>query len=152
MTPKINILVVGATGKQGGAAISALLASPNSSSLSLHFLTLNTTSTKALQLVNLGATAVKGDLEDVEAISLALEGMDRAFFMTDADSGEEKEIQQGKNFVDAAKEAGVGHLVFTSSCAADTAVDVPRFRSKYEVSLDFRVRRERLTIRWRSIS
>lgn len=54
--------------------------------------------------------------------------------MTDAMAGEEKEIQQGKNFVDAAKKAGVKHVVFTSVCAADTATTVPHFRSKYEVS------------------
>jgi uncharacterized protein YbjT (DUF2867 family) len=54
--------------------------------------------------------------------------------MTDAMAGEVKETQQGKNFVDAAKNAGVEHVVFTSVSAADSATTVPHFRSKYEVS------------------
>jgi uncharacterized protein YbjT (DUF2867 family) len=128
-----EILIVGATGKQGGAAISALLASPRASSLSLRFLTRNTDSPSAQRLINKGAEAIKGDLEDVDSLVSALEGVNRAFFMTDANAGEDKEVQQGKNFVDAAKKAVVGHVVFSSTCAADTPY-LNRFRSKYEVN------------------
>jgi uncharacterized protein YbjT (DUF2867 family) len=130
-----EILIVGATGKQGGKALSNLLESPNASSnLSLRFLTRNPTSASALKLVARGAKAVKGDLNDTSSLNSALEGVDRAFFVTDALAGEAKEVQQGKNFVNAAQKAGVKHLVFTSVCAADTATIVPHFRSKYEVS------------------
>ena len=130
-----EILIVGATGKQGGKALSNLLESPNASSnLSLRFLTRNPTSASAQKLVARGAKAVKGDLNDTSSLNSALEGVDRAFFVTDALAGEAKEVQQGKNFVNAAQKAGVKHLVFTSVCAADTATIVPHFRSKYEVS------------------
>ncbi|KAI9636563.1 uncharacterized protein MKK02DRAFT_26925 [Dioszegia hungarica] len=129
-----EILIVGATGKQGGKALSNLLESPNASSnLSLRFLTRNPTSASAQKLVARGAKAVKGDLNDTSSLNSALEGVDRAFFVTDALAGEAKEVQQGKNFVNAAQKAGVKHLVFTSVCAADTATIVPHFRSKYEV-------------------
>lgn len=146
-----SILVCGATGKQGGQALSSLLASPQSSSLSLRFLTRNPDSPSAQKLVAKGALAIKGDLNDTASLAKALDGVNKAFFMTDAMAGEEKETQQGKNFVDAAKNAGVEHVVFTSVCAADSATIVPHFRSKYEVrifcSFSFQMRGE---LRFRS--
>jgi uncharacterized protein YbjT (DUF2867 family) len=109
-----NILIVGATGKQGRQALTTLLDSPNASSdLSLRFLTRN---------------------PDKDSLRKALSGVERAFLVTDAMAGEEKEKEQGMGFVDVAKEQGVKHLVFTSVCSADTALTVPHFRSKFEVS------------------
>jgi uncharacterized protein YbjT (DUF2867 family) len=55
--------------------------------------------------------------------------------MTDATNGEDNEIKQGKNFVDAAKKVGLEHVVFSSSAASNTEPNSSRFRSKYEVSL-----------------
>ncbi|WRT70446.1 uncharacterized protein IL334_007444 [Kwoniella shivajii] len=130
MSSPVNILVVGATGKQGGKAISTLLGQSN---LSLRFLTRNPSSESAKKLVEKGVTAVQGDLNDIEALDKALAGVDRAFLVTDAMAGEEKEAEQGINFVNAAKKAGVEHIVFSSVCAADTAKNVPHFRSKAKV-------------------
>jgi len=130
----ITILVVGATGKQGKQALLTLLDSPNASSeLSLRFLTRNPGSATAQSLVAKGATAIKGDLLDRESLRKALAGVDRAFLVTDAMAGEEKEMEQGKTFIDVAKESGLKHLVFSSVCSADTATEVPHFRSKAEV-------------------
>ena len=131
-----SILIVGATGKQGGKAISTLLDHQSKNKdISLRFITRNPDSASAQKLVNQGAQAFKADLFDKESLRQALTGVDRAFLVTDAMAGEEKEAQQGKTFIDVAKEVGVKHIVFTSVSAADTAVTVPHFRSKYEVSL-----------------
>lgn len=134
-----TILIVGATGKQGGKAISNLL-DQSSSNLSLRFITRNPDSGSSKKLIERGAKAYKADLLDKESLKVALEGVDRAFLVTDAMAGEIKETEQGKVFIDAAKEVGVKHIVFTSVCAADTATTVPHFRSKYEVSPVWRTR------------
>lgn len=64
-TQKTAILVVGATGKQGGACIDALLESSDlPSGTTIRFLTRNTTSAAAVKLIKRGANAYKGDLLD----------------------------------------------------------------------------------------
>lgn len=128
-----TILIVGATGKQGGKAISTLLDQQTSNNLALRFITRNPASASSKALIERGAKAYKADLFDRESLQTALTGVDRAFLVTDAMAGEVKEAEQGKVFIDVAKEAGVKHIVFTSVCAADTATNVPHFRSKYEV-------------------
>lgn len=129
-----TFLIVGATGKQGGRAISTLFQNQTSRDLSLRFITRNTESATAKKLQQQGAKAYKADLNDRESLKQALTGVDGAFLVTDAMAGEEKEAQQGKTFIDVAKEVGVKHIVFTSVCAADTATTVPHFRSKYQAS------------------
>lgn len=129
-----TILVVGATGKQGGQVMAALLNSGRSQ-LSLRFLTRNDSSPSATELISKGATAVVGNLSDRQSLLTALKGVDRAYLVTDAGAGEEKEAELGINFVEAAKEAGVSHMVLSSVSAADLAEDVPHFRSKAKVSL-----------------
>lgn len=128
-----TILIVGATGKQGGKAISTLLEHQSSDNLSLRFITRNPDSASSKKLIERGAKAYKADLFDKESLKVALEGVDRAFLVTDNMAGEHKEAEQGKIFVDAATDAGVKHIVFTSVSAADTATNVPHFRSKNEV-------------------
>jgi uncharacterized protein YbjT (DUF2867 family) len=130
-----TILIVGATGKQGGRAIATLFDhQAKDKTLSLRFITRNPDSKSAKKLVDQGAKAYKADLFDRVSLKEALTGVDRAFLVTDAMAGEEKETEQGKVFIDIAKEVGVKHIVFTSVSAADTATNVPHFRSKYQVS------------------
>lgn len=129
-----TILVVGATGKQGGQVMATLLNSGRSQ-ISLRFLTRNKSSPNATELISKGATAVVGNLSDRQLLLTALKGVDRAYLVTDAGAGEEKEAELGINFVEAAKEAGVSHMVLSSVSAADLAKDVPHFRSKAKVSL-----------------
>lgn len=129
-----TIFVVGATGKQGGQVMAALLNSGRSR-LSLRFLTRNDSSSGAAKLISKGATAVVGNLSDRQLLLTALKGVDRAYLVTDAGAGEEKEAELGINFVEAAKEAGVSHIVLSSVSAADLAKDVPHFRAKAKVSL-----------------
>ena len=128
-------LLVGATGKQGGAALRTLLSErPASASSSIRFITRSPTSAAAQKLAEGGSTPIQADLSNKASLLAALKGVDRAFLVTDAMAGEEKEEIQGRTFIDAAKEAGVGHLVFTSVGGADVADTVPHFRSKFRVS------------------
>lgn len=129
-----TILLAGATGKQGSKAVATILAdTPTASSLSIRFITRDITSNSAQRLIRQGLKAYKADLTDEAALFEALKGVDRAYLVTPAHAGEQVEIQQGKTFIDAAKKAGVKHIVFSSVGGADKAVHVPHFRSKWQV-------------------
>ena len=134
------ILVVGATGKQGGAAINMLLSQQDRNDVSLRFITRNTKSPASLKLTEQGCKGYEADIFDADSLKEPLDGVDAAFLMTDNMVGEDNEVLQGKTFVDAAKEAGVKHIVFTSVSASDTATNVPHFRSKYKVSNEYRTK------------
>src|SRR5262249_42796265 len=52
---------------------------------------------------------------------------------TPYEQGAEKEIAQGITITDAAKAAGVAHLIYSSVASANRATGIPHFDSKYEV-------------------
>ncbi|WVQ77625.1 hypothetical protein IAR50_007313 [Cryptococcus sp. DSM 104548] len=137
--PSNNILVVGATGKQGGATVQALLsliASRLSSAATppkIHFTTRSPSSPAARSLSSLGTIPIRADLSSVDDTRSALQGIDVAFLVTDKDAGEEKEVEMGVSFVRAAREMGVRHVVFASVADGDVASNVPHFRSKYKI-------------------
>lgn len=65
------IIVTGATGKQGGALIDALLSSPKSEEYLLLAVTRNPESGSAKKLADKGVKLVKGDMDDVPALFVA---------------------------------------------------------------------------------
>jgi uncharacterized protein YbjT (DUF2867 family) len=67
---KLVIVVVGATGKQGGAVARSLLERGHE----VRAVTRNTDSLKAKELAKAGATLVTASLEDTAALTKALEG------------------------------------------------------------------------------
>jgi NAD(P)-dependent dehydrogenase (short-subunit alcohol dehydrogenase family) len=62
------ILVTGATGKQGGAVVKALLEAPNAADYTILAVTRKPESASATKLVEKGVKIVQGDLNDVPAI------------------------------------------------------------------------------------
>lgn len=104
-----KVLVTGATGKQGGAVIKALQASPKS--FELLALTRNPTSPSAQKLQNQGVRLIQGDLKFPGAIFAAAGEVDTVFFVNAPSEAEER---QGKMMFDAAQEAGVKHFVYSS--------------------------------------
>jgi uncharacterized protein YbjT (DUF2867 family) len=110
MTNK-KILVVGATGMQGGSVARHLLADGK---FDVRCLTRNPGSEKAAVLEKAGAEVVNGDLDDVESLDRALQGCYGVFGVTNFWEHFDKEFQQGKNLVDAVKRADVGHFVFST--------------------------------------
>ncbi|WP_315823827.1 NAD(P)H-binding protein [Paraflavitalea speifideaquila] len=62
-----------------------------------------------------GATIIEGDFNNAASLDAALQGIDKAFLLTN--SSQLAESQQ-KQFVDAAKAAGVSHIVKLSQWAA----------------------------------
>ena len=126
-----TILVAGATGRQGGAAVRALV----ERGYSVRALTRNPGSERAQKLAASGVEVVKGDLGDPASLRAAVKGAHGVFSVTDFwEHGHDKEIAHGKNLADAAQAAGVKHLFYSSVGGADRApAAVAHFESKLQV-------------------
>lgn len=144
------ILVTGATGRQGGAVISALLALP--SSPKIHAFTRNPTSPAALALIDLSPsriTLVKGTFYDHLSLVAALQSpVSAVFFVTDnAVGGAAKELKQGETMVRALKEVGREvHVVYTSVDGAERRTGVPHFEAKFQIEQMLRAFRPETTV------
>jgi len=135
MPKKLNVLVTGATGKQGGHLVAELLARGHS----VRALTRKPDSPAAAALAKRGVTIVTGDFEDQQGLERAARGVDTVFAMsTPYERGPETEIREGVNILRAAASAGVTHLVYTSVAGADRASGIPHFDSKFEVEKEIR--------------
>jgi uncharacterized protein YbjT (DUF2867 family) len=107
-----TIVVIGATGLQGGAVARRLL----QERWRVRAFTRSPASGPARTLAALGATVVKGDMSDVGSLQSAFEGAHGVYSMqTPFTAGPETEVQQGKNVGEAARAAGVKHLVYASA-------------------------------------
>ncbi|TIV65757.1 MAG: NAD-dependent epimerase/dehydratase family protein, partial [Mesorhizobium sp.] len=130
MTSKRTFLVTGATGQQGGAVARALLSRGHS----VKALTRRPDSDAARQLASGGATVVAGDLADAASVVDAARGVDTMFLMGNSyEAGLEEETRQGIVAADAAKAAGIGHLIYSSVADADKKTGIPHFESKFLV-------------------
>jgi uncharacterized protein YbjT (DUF2867 family) len=126
-----HVLVVGATGKQGGAVARRLLRT----GATVRALTRNPTGPAGRRLAEAGADVVGGDLDDPASLRPACTGIDAVFSVQDYwSAGFDGEIRQGTNLVTAAEAAGVGHLIQSTMADAPDDADLPRhFASKREV-------------------
>ncbi|TDJ50343.1 MAG: NmrA/HSCARG family protein [Nitrospina sp.] len=130
MSKQLSVLVIGATGNQGGAVVRNLLPKGHR----IRTLTRNPDSPKAKQLAEQGVEVLKGDFTDSDSLVKAATGMDTVFAMTTPfEAGVEAEAKQGIALADAVKQAGVGHLVFNSVASADRNTGIPHFDSKHKV-------------------
>jgi uncharacterized protein YbjT (DUF2867 family) len=124
MADKKIIAVVGATGAQGGGMVRAILADPQGG-FAVRGLTRNVGSDKAKALARQGAEVVAADLDDVESLRRAFAGTYGAFCLTSywEHFQPEKELAQAHNMAQAAKAAGLRHIIW--STLEDTRQWVP---------------------------
>jgi uncharacterized protein YbjT (DUF2867 family) len=135
MSSKLNVLVTGATGKQGGHLVRELLARGHS----VRALTRKPESPAAAALAERGVTIVPGNFDDQGSLERAARGVDTVFAMsTPFESGEKTETREGINIVRAVSTVGVKHLVYSSVAGADRASGIPHFDSKFEVEKEIR--------------
>ena len=118
------IAVVGATGAQGGGLVRAILNDKNGA-FTARAITRNVNSDKAKALADAGAEVVAADLDDVKSLRKAFEGAHGAFCVTNfwEHLKPEKEISQARNMAQAAKDAGVKHVIW--STLEDTRQSIP---------------------------
>ncbi|NML38795.1 NmrA/HSCARG family protein [Chitinophaga sp. G-6-1-13] len=118
MQNRNRILVVGATGQQGGAVARVLL----TEGWMVRGFTRDTTSTATQELTALGAEMVKGDLADQASIDEAMEDVYGVFNVHPGPLAvDQDEVQAGKNIADAAKAHRISHLVYSSAIGVDQA-------------------------------
>jgi uncharacterized protein YbjT (DUF2867 family) len=139
MADKKIIAVVGATGTQGGGLARAILDDPNGG-FALRAITRDTSKEKAQALKARGAEVVQADLDDVESLKKAFAGAHGVFGVTnfwEHFSGE-KEKAQAKNIADAARAAGVKHVIWstledTRALMSPDDKRMPMLQEKYRV-------------------
>ena len=124
MADKKIIAVLGSTGSQGGGLCRAILADP-AGGFACRAITRDPSKDKAQALAKAGAEVVQADLDDVESLKTAFAGAHGVYAVTnfwEHFSGE-KEKSQAKNIAEAAKAAGVKHIVWS------TLEDIRKFMS-----------------------
>jgi uncharacterized protein YbjT (DUF2867 family) len=133
MTPaETRVLVVGATGNQGGAVVDHLLASD--AAFDVRGLTRDATSDAAAALEDRGVTMVEGDLDDPETLRGPVADADAVFAVTNFwTQGYDAQVRQGKAIADVASEEGVDQFVFSGVGSHDEDTGVPHFDSAGEI-------------------
>lgn len=126
-TPSAPVLVTGATGKQGGATVRALLAA----GVPVRALVRDPATDRAKAVRALGAELVTGDLHDRDSVVRAAEGA-RAVFSVQTPAAAtaegvdfDGEVAQGVNLIEGARAAGVPQFVHTSVAGADQHTEIP---------------------------
>ncbi|KAF5227229.1 hypothetical protein FAUST_11912 [Fusarium austroamericanum] len=143
------ILITGATGKQGGAVINALLAKSSSEFLLLA-VTRNKESASAKNLAAKSSNIklVEGDLDSIPALFQAAKRAAGTVpiwgvYSVQLSMGKgvtlEGEVRQGKGLIDESIKAGIKHFIYSSvdrggdEKSWTDATVVPHFKTKYEI-------------------
>jgi uncharacterized protein YbjT (DUF2867 family) len=125
-----TVLVTGATGRQGGGVIRHMLGK----GWRLRALTRSPNARAAQELTRQGAEVVQGDLDDRTSLERAASGVHGVYSVQDFWSvGAKREVDQGKNLAEAAKKAGVEHLVYSSVGGAERKSGIDHWESKWEI-------------------
>jgi uncharacterized protein YbjT (DUF2867 family) len=124
------IAVAGAAGQQGSAVARKLLAD----GWKVRALTRDAKKPAAAELAQAGAEVVPGDMDNRAQLDAAFKGAYGVFSVQNfwiPSVGFDGEVRQGKNVADAAKAAGIQHLVFSSVGAAQRGMGQKHFESKW---------------------
>jgi len=115
MAGKKIIAIVGATGAQGGGLARAIL-NDKKSPFAVRALTRDVNSAAARALAAQGAEVVAADLYDVESLKRAFAGAYGAYCVTFfwAHFSADKEKEEARNMAQAAKQAGVKHVIWST--------------------------------------
>lgn len=110
------ILLTGATGATGSATAKLLIEN------NVPFRVLVRNEEKAQWMKDAGAEVIVGDMADRDSVAKALAGVEKALLIC---VNEEEQLDQEKQFVDCAVEAGLKHIVKLSSIEAVAGETAP---------------------------
>ncbi|HEX7002680.1 MAG TPA: SDR family oxidoreductase [Trueperaceae bacterium] len=110
------IAVTGASGHLGRLIVSELL---DRNVPAGEIVAIVRTPAKASDLASRGVEVRNADYDDGDSLVAAFEGIDRLLLVSASDVG--KRVEQHRQVVNAARQTGVEHLVYTSILAADSA-------------------------------
>jgi uncharacterized protein YbjT (DUF2867 family) len=123
----MTVVVLGATGRQGGAVARHLLAD----GWQVRALTRRPDSPASRRLSALGAEVRRVDLNEPDSLRGVFDNAYGTFSVQNPmTSGLEAEVQQGKNVADAVSRAGVDHLVYASAGVGVPGTGVGSWESK----------------------
>lgn len=111
------ILVTGAGGHLGAAVVNELLNRVEAAEVAV----LTRDAAKVADFAAKGVTVKIGDYDNYDSLINAFSGVDKLYFVSGNDIP--NRMQQHENVVKAAKEAGVGHIVYTSFQRATDSKD-----------------------------
>lgn len=133
------IAVIGSTGSQGGGLCEAILNDPNGG-FTCRAITRDPSKDKAKALAAKGAEVVSADLDDVASLEKAFAGAHGVYAVTNfwEHFSAEKEKAQAKNIADAARAAGVKHIIWstledTRKLMSPDDTRMPFLQEKYRV-------------------
>ncbi|MEU3462815.1 NmrA/HSCARG family protein [Streptomyces sp. NPDC006733] len=131
-----SVLVIGATGQQGGATARALL----DRGRPVRALVRDPASHPAQALAGAGADLVVGDLDDPASLRSALRGVRGVFLVLTMMAGPRispegvlAEERRGRAVAELAAELGIEHLVYTSLNGTDAGSGIPYYESKRRI-------------------
>ena len=118
------IAVVGATGAQGGGLVRAILNDPDGG-FAARALTRHPGSDKAKAIADAGAEVVEANIGDLDSMTRAFAGAAGAYCVTNfwEHFSPDTELAQARTMATAARQTGVGHLIW--STLEDTRTWVP---------------------------
>ncbi|MGW4628736.1 NmrA/HSCARG family protein [Streptomyces rubiginosohelvolus] len=135
-----TVVVLGATGQQGGAVAAALRAD----GWSVRAVVRNPSGRRARALAAAGVDIVPGDLREPESLGAALSGA-HGVFSVQPNSGQagaavtdEDEVRFGTTVADLTERLGVAHLVQSSAVTAGAATGVGHLDTKNRVEAHVR--------------
>lgn len=114
------ILVTGATGAFGKASIQFLL---NNGVAAEQIVALVRDAAKATDLADLGVVVRQGDYDDYPSLLGAMKSVEKLLFVSASDIF--KRSSQHKNVIEAAKNSGVKHVVYTSFLGTNETASSP---------------------------
>jgi uncharacterized protein YbjT (DUF2867 family) len=130
------VLVIGATGQQGGAAARALL----DRGRAVRALVRDEGKPAARLLRDAGATLVTGDLDDSRSVRSAMSSVSGVFLALNMMTGPRvtmegvaAEVRRGKAVADLAGQTGARHLVYSSIGGAAQHTGIPHVESKARI-------------------
>lgn len=100
-------------------------------------MTRDLTSVAAKRIEDLGAEMIKADLSDKDSLKRAMQGCYGVFGVTNFWEHFDKEVEHGKNLIDAVKESNIKHLVLSTQPSpkkiTGEKIDIPHFETKAQI-------------------
>ena len=127
---KTTILVTGATGHQGGAALRHL----RERGFPVRALTRDPDQPAARSFTGRGVEVVRGDMDDPGSLTRALDGVQGVYSVQQSRQPSiDGETRQGTRLADIAKRSDIAHFVYSSVASADQRTGIPHFDSKFRI-------------------
>ncbi len=134
MKEQKTILVIGASGAQGGSVARFLL---EEGVFKVRCLTRNPYSERSIALQKAGAELVTGDMDDITSLCMAMRGVYGVFGVTGFSGQQDKEYQQGKNLIFAVVINRIDFFIYSSLPAIEKiskgSFNVPQFSIKASI-------------------